>query len=137
MQKLADLRVRSAPIPAAHGMLVASQKRTLGQHTRSTGMCQERSFLKLLILWSRAGTKWTARCAPPRFRCALLCGACGNHSQRLCRRCAHLWTNDGQLPSQLGNEPAPRAPRRTAALMHDVERKSELSPAVLGDVEAL
>jgi hypothetical protein len=40
-------KVRIAPVPAAHGMLVASRKRRLGWYTRSTGMRARKGAFKV------------------------------------------------------------------------------------------
>jgi hypothetical protein len=52
-------------------------------------------------------------------------------------RWRQLRASDRQLPTELGDQPASRSAGRTAALMHHVERKAELAPAVLGDIEPL
>ena len=79
---------RDAPMSAAHGMLAASRKRTLGQHTRSTGMCQERS------------------CCRPGPLCRTRC-----HGRRALPRRTGWRRRSGQSAPPLSRAPPPARPR--------------------------
>jgi hypothetical protein len=80
-----------APVPAAHGTLVASRKRTLDQHARSTGMGHNRTLVSLSL------SRTAIRCASHTGSNEIL--ITGRRRPTPCRRVFSLTTDNTWPPA--------------------------------------